>query len=426
MWPRRPQRFVSRITRDTLALVLAGGRGTRLGGLTIDRVKPAVPFGGKFRIIDFTLSNCVNSGIRQIGVLTQYMAHELIQHVQHGWSFFRGEFGEFVELLPAQQRVGESWYRGTADAVHQNADIVEMHNPDHVLVLGGDHVSKMDYGTMLGFHVEHEAAVTVGCMPVLRSEAHKFGILDVDAAGRVNAFVEKPADPPSMPGAPTYALASMGIYIFNTEWLLDRLQSDARDPESRHDFGRDILPRAVAEGRAVYGFPFRDPGEDRPGYWRDVGDIDSYWAANQELIGVTPDLNLYDHAWPIWTYQEQLPPAKFVFDEDGRRGMAVDSMLSGGCMVSGATLRHSVLFSNVWVDEHARVQDALALPNVHIGRNCRIRNAVIDANCHLPEGTVIGEDASADAERFERSPGGITLVTRHHLDQQPRWRPGHV
>jgi len=294
MWPRKPERFVSRITRETLALVLAGGRGTRLGGLTTDRVKPAVPFGGKFRIIDFALSNCVNSGIRQIGVLTQYMAHELIQHVQHGWGFFRGEFGEFVELLPAQQRVGECWYRGTADAVYQNADIIEMHDPEYVLVLGGDHVYKMDYGTMLGFHVEHGADVTVGCMPVPREQATGFGVLDVADDGRVKAFVEKPGNPPGMPGEPDMALASMGIYVFRTEWLLERLRVDALDETSAHDFGRDILPGAVAEGCPVYGFPFRDPGEDKPGYWRDVGDIDSYWSANLELIGVTPELNLYD------------------------------------------------------------------------------------------------------------------------------------
>ncbi|WP_070989329.1 glucose-1-phosphate adenylyltransferase [Halofilum ochraceum] len=427
MWPRKPERFVSRITRETLALVLAGGRGTRLGGLTTDRVKPAVPFGGKFRIIDFALSNCVNSGIRQIGVLTQYMAHELIQHVQHGWGFFRGEFGEFVELLPAQQRVGEIWYRGTADAVYQNADIVEMHDPEYVLVLGGDHVYKMDYGTMLGFHVEHEADVTVGCMPVPREQATGFGVLDVDDNGRVNGFVEKPVDPPPMPGQPDMALASMGIYIFRTEWLLERLREDALDETSAHDFGRDILPAAVAAGCEVYGFPFRDPAEDKPGYWRDVGDIDSYWSANLELIGVTPELNLYDQEWPIWTYQEQWPPAKFVFDEDGRRGMAIDSMLSGGCIVAGASVRHSLLFTNVWVDEHSTVDDALALPNVRIGRNCRIRRAIIDANCRIEDGTVIGEDPVADAERFHVSRGGVVLVTREHLGQdRRRRRPRHA
>ena len=422
MWPRKPERFVSRITRETLALVLAGGRGTRLGGLTAERVKPAVPFGGKFRIIDFALSNCVNSGIRQIGVLTQYMAHELIQHVQHGWSFFRGEFGEFVELLPAQQRVGELWYQGTADAVHQNADIVAGHEPEYVLVLGGDHVYKMDYGTMLGFHVEHEADVTVGCMPVPREHASAFGVLAVDGEGRVQDWVEKPPDPPGMPGEPDLALASMGIYIFNTRWLLETLERDAADPGSSHDFGKDIIPRAVADGCRVYGFPFRDPVEDRPGYWRDVGDIDSYWAANLELIGVTPELNLYDQAWPIWTYQEQWPPAKFVFDEESRRGVALDSMLSGGCIVSGATVRHSLLFSNVWVHEHSLVEHSLALPHVRIGRDCHILRTIIDAGCEIPDGTKIGVNAADDAERFEVSRGGVVLVTRESLGQ--RTSPG--
>lgn len=423
MWPRKPERFVSLLTRETLALVLAGGRGTRLGGLTRNRVKPAVPFGGKFRIVDFALSNCVNSGIRQIGVLTQYMSHELIQHVQHGWNFFRGDFGEFIELLPAQQRVGDQWYRGTADAVYQNADIIAGHDPEYVLVLGGDHVYKMDYGTMLGFHVEHQADVTVGCMPVPRKQASGFGVLHVGADGRVNSFVEKPADPPAMPGEPDLALASMGIYIFNTQWLLDCLREDAADPKSDNDFGRNILPNAVANGCGVYGFPFQDPTEDRPGYWRDVGDIDSYWAANLELIGVTPELNLYDQEWPIWTYQEQWPPAKFVFDDDGRRGIAIDSMLSGGCIVSGAMVRHSVLFSNVVVDEGSHVERSLVLPHVRIGQRCHILRAIIDSNCEIPDDTVIGANAEQDAERFEVSRGGVTLVTCEALGQCRRhWR----
>ncbi|MDZ7748817.1 MAG: glucose-1-phosphate adenylyltransferase [Halofilum sp. (in: g-proteobacteria)] len=415
MRPPKPERFVSRLTRETLAVVLAGGRGTRLGGLTIDRVKPAVPFGGKFRIIDFTLSNCVNSGIRRIGVLTQYMAHELIQHVVHGWSFFRGEFGEYVELWPAQQRVGELWYQGTADAVYQNADIVEMHEPEYVLVLGGDHVYKMDYGTMLGFHVEHGADLTVGCMPVPREQASAFGVLDVDEEGRVERFVEKSPDPPAIPGEPDLALASMGIYAFRRGWLLECLREDAADPDSSHDFGKDILPKAVASDCQVFGFPLRDPVEDKPGYWRDVGDIDSYWRANLELIGVTPELNLYDQEWPIWTYQEQWPPAKFVFDDDSRRGMAVDSMLSGGCIVSGAVVRHSVLFSNVWIAEGSRIDDSVVLPNVRVGRGCRIRRAIINAGCDIPDGSVIGEDPMADAARYEVSPEGIVLVTRQHL-----------
>ena len=420
MWPRKPERFVSRLTRGTLALVLAGGRGTRLGGLTLDRVKPAVPFGGKFRIIDFALSNCVNSGIRRIGVLTQYMAHELIQHVQHGWGSFRGEFGEFVELLPAQQRVGERWYHGTADAVHQNADIIAEHDPEHVLVLGGDHVYKMDYGTMLGFHVEHEADVTVGCVPVARAEASSLGIVAVDESGRVQDFVEKPADPPPMPGDPETSLGSMGIYIFNTQWLFERLAADAADEASEHDFGRNIIPKAVADGCRVYGYPLRDPVDERPGYWRDVGDIDSYWSANLELIGITPDLNLYDQAWPIWTYQEQWPPAKFVFDDEGRRGQAIDSMLAGGCIVSGASVHHSLLFSNVCVDERSQLDQMLALPNVRIGRNCQITRAIIDAGCTIPDGSVIGADPETDAKRFEVSRNGIVLVTRHALGQGNR------
>lgn len=415
MWARKPERFVSLVTRDTLALVLAGGRGTRLGSLTANRVKPAVPFGGKFCIIDFALSNCLNSGVRQIGVLTQYKAHELIQHITRGWSFFRQEIGEFVELLPAQQRLGESWYSGTADAVHQNADIIADHGPKYLLVLGGDHVYKMDYGTMLGFHVENEADVTVGCMPVPRDEARAFGVIDCDADGAIRDFVEKPAEPPPMPGEPDYALASMGIYVFGTQWLLERLQRDAEDPDSAHDFGRDIVPGAVADGCRVYGFPFRHPTEQRAGYWRDVGDIDAYWSANLELIGVTPELNLYDQEWPIWTHQEQWPPAKFVFDDDDCRGMAVDSMLAGGCIVSGATIRHSLLFSDVWVGEGSHVEDTLVLPHARIGRNCRIRRAIVDAGCGLPDGMVIGEDAEEDARRYEVSRGGVVLITQASL-----------
>ena len=301
--------------------------------------------------------------------------------------------------------------------MYQNADIVEMHEPEYVLVLGGDHVYKMDYGTMLGFHVEHEADLTVGCMPVPREQASAFGVLAVDEDGRVQRFVEKPADPPAIPGQPDLALASMGIYAFGREWLLECLRDDAARTDSSHDFGKDILPRAVDNGCRVFGFPFRDPIEDRPGYWRDVGDLDSYWRANLELIGVTPELNLYDQAWPVWTYQEQWPPAKFVFDEAGRRGMALDSMLSGGCIVSGATVRHSLLFSDVWVDEGSRVEDTVVLPHARIGRNCRIARAIINTGCRIADGTVIGEDAAADAERFEMSRDGVALVTRDHLGQ---------
>ena len=405
------QRFVSRITRDTLALVLAGGRGTRLEELTATRVKPAVPFGGSFRIVDFPLSNCLNSGIRRIGVLTQYMSHSLIRHVQQGWNFLRADFGEYIELLPAQQRLGEAWYQGTADAVHQNRDIIQAHDPRLVLVLGGDHIYKMDYGLMLGFHVTSKADVTVGCMPVPLVEGSRFGIMDVDEEWRVRGFVEKPADPPSMPGDPTQCLASMGIYVFDTDYLLQRLAEDAADPSSSHDFGKDVLPRAVGDSR-VYGFAFRDPATDRPAYWRDVGDIDSYWAANLELIDIDPQLNLYDHEWPIWTYQEQSPPAKFVLDDGGRRGRAVSSMVAGGCIVSGALVRHSLLFNFVDVDEGSTVEDSVVLPHTIIGRGCRIRRAVIDTGCVIPDGTVIGHDATEDARRFRVSPGGVVLVTR--------------
>lgn len=418
MWAQRPERFVSRLTRDTLALILAGGRGTRLGALTHDRVKPAVPFGGKFRIIDFALSNCINSGLRRVGVLTQYKAHELIQHIHRGWGFFRAEMGEFVELLPAQQRVGEDWYRGTADAVYQNADIIRGHAPEYVLVLGGDHVYKMDYGTMLGFHVEHGADVTVGCIPVPLPDARAFGVLECNADGGVTRFFEKPADPPPMPGRPDHALASMGIYIFATDWLLDRLERDAADFDSMHDFGRDILPGAVADGCGVYAFPFEREAYNGPGYWRDVGDIDSFWAANLELIDVSPELNLYDQDWPIWTYQEQLPPAKFVFDDDGCRGMAVDSMLAGGCIVSGAMVRHSLLFSDVRIEHGTHIEHSLVLPHARIGRHCDITRAIIDVGCDVPDGLVIGVDPEHDAERFEVSPNGVVLVTRAALGQE--------
>ncbi|GAP67071.1 glucose-1-phosphate adenylyltransferase [Mizugakiibacter sediminis] len=403
------QRFVSLITRDTLALVLAGGKGTRLGALTGNRVKPAVPFGGRFRIVDFALSNCINSGIRRIGVLTQYKAHSLIQHIQQGWNWFRAEFGEYVELLPAQQRVGEAWYAGTADAVRQNADIIRGHDPRFVLVLGGDHVYKMDYGTLLGFHVSRGADITVGCIPVPLEQAHAFGVMQVDADGRVREFAEKPSQPTPMPGAPDLALASMGIYVFNAAYLLRRLAEDAEDPDSSHDFGHDILPRALHDS-AVYGYPFLDNASGRPAYWRDVGDVDSYWRANMELLDVVPELNLYDRDWPIWTWQEQTPPAKFVLDEPGRRGMAVSSMVAGGCVISGATVRHSMLFSSVMVDEDSLVEDSILLPGVRIGKHCRVRRAILDTHCVLPDHATIGYDA-ADQARYDVSAGGVTVAT---------------
>ena len=406
-----------RLNRNTLALILAGGRGSRLRQLTLWRAKPAVPFGGKFRIIDFPLSNCLNSGIRMIGVLTQYKAHSLIQHIQNGWGFLRGEFKEFIELLPAQQRIQDSWYTGTADAVYQNLDIIRTHKPDYVLILAGDHVYKMDYGPMIARHAESGADMTVGCIEVPINEAKAFGVLSVDATGRVIEFEEKPAEPHPMPDNPDTALASMGIYIFNTDFLYEQLIKDADSTYSTHDFGHDIIPRLIRKYR-VFSYPFRDSLQDQRGYWRDVGTIDSFWRANLELIGVLPELNLYDEDWPIWTYQEQLPPAKFIFDDDDRRGMALDSMVSGGCIISGATVRHSLLFSNVRVNSYTMLQDVVALPKVEFGRNCRITRAVIDKWCKLPEGTVIGEDPEQDAERFHVSPGGVVLVTPEMLGQQ--------
>ena len=416
----QPQRFVSRLTRETLALILAGGRGSRLKHLTLWRAKPAVPFGGKFRIIDFPLSNCINSGIRRIGVLTQYKAHSLIQHVQRGWSFLRGEFGEFIELLPAQQRIETSWYAGTADAVYQNIDIIRQHAPEYVLILAGDHIYKMDYGQMIAYHVESGADMTVGCLEVGPEEARAFGVMAVDEKGRVTDFLEKPDEPPSMPGKPGVVLASMGIYVFNTAFLFERLIRDADDSRSNHDFGKDIIP-GIIDRYKVMAYPFRDEKSDQQAYWRDVGTVDSYWEANLELIGVTPELNLYDSEWPIWTYQEQWPPAKFVFDEDDRRGMAIDSMVSGGCIISGSTVRHSLLFSNVQVDAGALVEDSVILPSVHIGENCEVRRCVIDKGCQIPDGMKIGIDEKEDARHFFISPKGVRVITPEMLGQLSRY-----
>jgi glucose-1-phosphate adenylyltransferase len=409
-------RFVSRLTRNTLALILAGGRGSRLKHLTKWRSKPAVPFGGKFRIIDFPLSNCINSGIRQVGVLTQYKAHSLILHILKGWSFLRGEFGEFVELLPAQQRIENNWYTGTADAVYQNLDIFRNHDPAYVLILAGDHIYRMDYGTMIAHHVETGADMTVGCIEVDLETAKEFGVMSVDENGRVREFAEKPDDPKPVPGSDDTALASMGIYVFNKDFLFEQLIKDADMPNSSHDFGRDIIPSVIDKYRVV-SYSFQDPRSGKQAYWRDVGTIDAFWAANLELIGVTPELNLYDKTWPIWTYQEQLPPAKFIFDNDDRRGMAVDSMVSGGCIISGSKVSNSLLFSNVRLNSYSEVNDSVILPNVDIGRHCRITKAVIDKGCKIPEGTIIGEDLEADAKRFLVSPGGVLLVTGEMLGQ---------
>lgn len=409
-------RFVSRLTRGTLALILAGGRGSRLKHLTLWRAKPAVPFGGKFRIIDFPLSNCVNSGIRRIGVLTQYKAHSLLRHIQAGWGSLRGEFGEFIDLLPAQQRIETSWYAGTADAVYQNLDIIRSHNPEYVLILAGDHIYKMDYGPMIGYHVENQADLTVGCIEVpVEEAAGAFGVMSVDADWRVQRFSEKPAQPESIPGRPGTTLASMGIYVFNTQHLYEQLIKDADMRSSSHDFGKDIIPNVIEKYKVV-AYPFRER-DGKQAYWRDVGTVDAFWEANIELVQITPELNLYDEEWPIWTYQEQLPPAKFVFDDEERRGMALGSMVSGGCIISGAVVRRSLLFSRVTVEAHSTVQDSVVLPEVRVGRNCRIRRAVIDKGCIIPDGTVIGENRDDDAQRFYVSPKGIVLVTPEMLGQ---------
>ena len=403
-------RFVSRLTRETLALVLAGGQGTRLKNLTEWRAKPSVHFGGKFRIIDFPLSNCVNSGIRRISVLTQYKSHSLNRHIQRGWGFLGGQMGEFVELLPAQQRLGESWYAGTADAVRQNLDIIKRHDPSYVLILAGDHVYKMDYGTMIGAHVESGADITVGCIEVASETATAFGVMDVDTDFNIVKFTEKPPEPEHIPGKPGVSLASMGIYVFSTDVLFEELERDQLSEGSSHDFGKDIIP-SLLKTHKVIAFPFQDPVSGGEAYWRDVGTVDALWQSNLELTGITPELDLYDSEWPIWTYQEHVPPAKFIFDDTGRRGMAVDSMVAGGCIVSGAIVRHSLLFPRVRVNSYAEVTDSVLFPGVEIGRNCNIKKALIDRDCVIPEGTKIGFDADADRERFYVSPGGVVLVT---------------
>lgn len=415
-------RFVSQLTRETFALVLAGGRGSRLGPLTDWRAKPAVPFGGKFRIIDFTLSNCVNSGIRRIGVATQYKSHSLIRHIQRGWNFLDGRFDEFIQLLPAQQQLAESWYVGTADAVYQNIGILRRHAPRFVLVLAGDHVYKMDYGRMLAAHVRNEAEVTVACVDVpIADAAGALGVMTVDEGQRVVAFDEKPPHPKPIPERPTHALASMGIYLFDAQYLYDALCADADTPGSTRDFGRDILPTFIRDGRRLYAHRFADScvGLEPSGvpYWRDVGTIDAYWDANMDLTKVNPALNLYDREWPIWTYQAQMPPAKFVFDEEGRRGMAIDSLISGGCVVAGSVARRSLLFSDVHIDCHSVVEDTVILPQVSIGQRVVLKRAVIDRGCQIADDTQIGVDPEADSRRFFRTDSGLTLVTPDMLGQ---------
>ncbi|MEO8079399.1 MAG: glucose-1-phosphate adenylyltransferase [Caldimonas sp.] len=406
------------LPKRAVALVLAGGRGSRLQSLTDSRAKPAVYFGGKFRIIDFTLSNCLNSGLRRIGVITQYKSHSLLRHLQRGWGFLKSEMNEFVDLLPAQQRTDdESWYRGTADAVYQNQDILAGYGADYIVVLAGDHIYKMNYALMLADHVAKGRPCTVGCIAVPRAEASAFGVMAVDERDFIVGFVEKPADPPPMPNDPERSLASMGIYIFDADYLYRELERDVADPDSNHDFGRDIIPHAVRQGDAsAHPFALSAVGtrEGAEPYWRDVGTIDAYWDANIDLTATDPLLNLYDTRWPIWTYQMQLPPAKFVHNQADRRGMAIESVVSGGCIVSGH-VHQSVLFSSVRVHSYANVECSVLLPGVQVGRHAHIRRAVIDRDCVIPDGMAIGEDTALDTERFVRSPNGITLVTRDML-----------
>ena len=408
-----------------VALVLAGGRGSRLYELTDRRAKPAVYFGGKFRIIDFAMSNCVKSGIRRIGVVTQYKSHSLLRHLQRGWGFLRGEVNEFVDLLPAQQRVDEeSWYRGTADAVYQNIDIIETYSPspDYVVILAGDHVYKMNYAAMLVDHAESGAECTVACIEVPRAEASGFGVMAVDSNNRITDFIEKPADPPPMEGKPDRSLCSMGIYVFNAKYLYSELLRDISDPTSSHDFGKDIIPRAVKNGCAMahsFGRSCVHAPEERPGkedYWRDAGTVDAYWEANVDLTATDPALNLYDKNWPIWTYQAQLPPAKFVHNQIDRHGIAIESTVSGGCIISGE-MNRSLLFSSCRVHSYAKVNWSVLLPDVDIGRGARLSRCIVDHAVRIPAGMVIGEDPHEDARRFRRTDNGVTLVTQQMLDR---------
>lgn len=419
--PEQNPRYVSRITKDTFALILAGGRGSRLHELTNWRAKPAVYFGGKFRLIDFPLSNCVNSGIRRIGVLTQYKSHSLVRHLVRGWTHFKKELGESVEILPASQRFSDDWYKGTADAIYQNLDIIRAEKPKYVMILSGDHIYRMDYGEMLAEHVARGAKMTVSCLEVSVEEAaNDFGVVAVDENNRVTGFEEKPANPTPLPGNPGLTLASMGNYIFDTDFLFELLRKDATDEDSSHDFGKDIIP-SIFKQHLVYAHPFRDPDTGDRAYWRDVGTLDSFWQANMELVSPEPALNMYDPDWPIWTYQSQLPPAKFVFDEEDRRGMAVDSTVSGGCIISGAKISRSLLFSNVRVRSYSLIEESVILPEVVVGRNCRIRKAIIDRACVIPDDTEIGYDHEQDRARgFRVTDQGVVLVTRDMFGQSER------
>jgi glucose-1-phosphate adenylyltransferase len=409
------------LARHAMAYVLAGGRGSRLMELTDIRAKPAVYFGGKLRIIDFALSNALNSGIRRIAVATQYKAHSLIRHLQYGWNFFRPERNESFDILPASQRVSEAqWYVGTADAVYQNIDIIEAHAPRYIVILAGDHIYKMDYEQMLQQHVESGADVTVGCVAVPIEEASGFGVMHVDDKDKILAFLEKPADPPSMPGNPDMSLASMGIYVFETNFLFDELRRDAADPESEHDFGKNIIPRIVEAGKAV-AHPFERScvrsQDEKSSYWRDVGTLDAYYAANIDLTDVVPELDIYDQDWPIWTYSPMAAPAKFVHDEPGRRGVAISSVVAGGCIVSGASLRKSLLFTGVRVHSYAAVEGAVILPDVEIGRGARLRNVIIERGTKIPEGLQVGWDPELDAQRFRVTGKGICLINQRMIDR---------
>lgn len=409
------------LPKQSVALILAGGRGSRLKGLTSKRAKPAVHFGGKFRIIDFALSNCMNSGIRRIGVLTQYHSHSLVQHIQRGWSFLNEEMNEFVDLLPAQQRedVGE-WYRGTADAIYQNLDIIRRYNAEYIVILAGDHIYKMDYSRMLLDHVEKGSQCTVACIAVPRSEASEFGVMDISDDHRILNFLEKPENPPAMPDDPDMSLASMGIYVFNTQYLYKLLQEDSINMETSHDFGKDLIPKAVSEGVA-WAHPFSlscvTSDINAAPYWRDVGTLDAYWSANLDLASVTPELDMYNKNWPIRTYMEPLPPAKFVQDRSGSHGMTMNSLIGAGCIISGSVVLNSVLFPRVRINSFCTLDSTVLLPDVYIGRSCRLRRCVIDRACHLPEGLIIGENAEEDERRFYRSASGIVLVTREMLDK---------
>jgi glucose-1-phosphate adenylyltransferase len=415
------KRITAPLARDAMAYVLAGGRGSRLMELTDRRAKPAVPFGGKSRIIDFALSNALNSGIRRIGVATQYKAHSLIRHMQRGWNFFRPERNEGFDILPASQRVSEDqWYAGTADAVYQNLDIIETYKPKYIIILAGDHIYKMDYEVMLQQHVNSGADVTIGCLEVPRMEATGFGVMAINEKRHITDFVEKPADPPAIPGNPDIALASMGIYVFETSFLAGLLRRDAADKKSSHDFGKDIIPYIVKNGTAVahlFSESCVRSDLEKGAYWRDVGTVDAYWEANIDLTDTLPSLDLYDHDWPIWTYSEVTPPAKFVHDLDGRRGLALSSLVSGGCIVSGSSIRRALLFTGVRVNSFSSLEDAVVLPRVNIGRNASLKKVVIDSDLNIPEGLVVGEDPELDAKRFRRTDSGVCLITQSMLDR---------